>query len=153
MGIRKFKPVLLFIGITIISACRSRIVMCAGMKSNSITIPEFSLAQTREHFSVLSIDSTEKLYFIFVMSNRDSALYKIPSLKDSTVCRNIKVGGSYPFVLFSMTDPIALNEKIISVREVPHITTVSFHGIPVTIDDTKVKDVRRAVNVSGLCMH
>lgn len=153
MGAIKFKHVLLFIGIIIISACRSRVALCGGLKANFITIPESNLAQTREHYRVLSIDSTNKLYYIYVMSNRDSSVYKVPSLRDSSACSNIKVGSSYPFILFSMTAPIALNGKNFSVREVPHINTVSFHGIPVTIEATNIKDVRMAVNVSGLCMH
>lgn len=129
--------------------------MC-GMKGSfdsGYFVPISSFAHLREKYQVMRIDSTDKLYLIYAASTKDSARYKIPSMKDSSACRNIKPGGIYPFILHTLTAPVKLNNMIIEMRAMHHVSGVSFNGNPVTLEREYVKDVMVAVNVSGLCFH
>lgn len=157
MGLIKTEtlPILSYITIAtlLMTACRSGFGECNGIVVSPQAKPFNTFSQLRENYRVLTIDSTDNIYLIYVMSNKDSTLHKIPSLKDSTACSNIKVGISYPFILITITEVMMGCGEIFSIRDIPHITTIDFHGIPITLEAAKVKDVRSAINVSGLYIH
>ncbi|MBO9636196.1 MAG: hypothetical protein J7578_24045, partial [Chitinophagaceae bacterium] len=139
----------------LLCSCSRRTAIC-GMKGtfdSGYFIPISSFAHLREQYQVIKIDSSNKLYLIYVASTKDSTRYKIPSMKDSTACRNIKPGGIYPFILQTITAPVKLNNMTIDMRSMPHISSVSFHGNPVPLEREYVKEVMTAVNLSGLCLH
>lgn len=143
-----------FIAIFLLFGCSRRVYMC-GMKGrveSNYFVPISSLAHLREQYRVTKIDSTEQLYLIYVISTKDSAQYKIPTLKDSNACRNISVGSVYPFVLHSMTTSVKLNNIPIDIGDIPHITRVSYYGNWILLEPAGVKDIRQALNVSSLCL-
>src|ERR1044072_5644604 len=101
------------------------IFSCSTVKKNTNAVvikPELALY---EKYKVIKIDSIKNVYVVY--TKKELLWYKIVSLKDSMACRNIQVGGEYPFRLMSRV-PKDFKGIDISPNTIPHIAGIDFHG-------------------------
>jgi hypothetical protein len=104
-----------------------------------------SLADHREKYKVVRIDSIEKVFVIY--ARKDKEWYKIVSIKDGVPCRRINVGEEHAFVLM----PVKPEDNPFYD---PHINIggTSYYGVRIQYEGDSIKRIYTALNVTGLCV-
>lgn len=114
--------------------------------STSNSKPDFGL---HEKYKVIKIDSIKNVYLVY--AKKELALYKIVSLKDSLACKNIQVGGEYPFRLISRV-PKDFKGIDVSPNTIPHITGIDFYGTWIEFERDSINDIFISLNLKSLCL-
>lgn len=125
------------------------IFSCTPAKKNTTAVvgkPEFSLY---EKYKVVKIDSIKNVYVVY--AKKETTWHKIVSLKDSMACRNIQVGGEYPFRLMSRV-PKDFKGTDVSPNTIPHIAGIDFHGTWIEFERDSINDIFISFNLKGLCI-
>ena len=155
----KWTALLLPLLLLLLPGCsRQKLTTMCGMhysKNTDSTDNDFSSFTTpediRNNFHVTAIDSTENLYLIYGSTGQDSSLIKIPSLRIDNDCRNVKVGGYYPFLLNPMTAPFKIGDMVVNVQTMCLVTHINYGGYPIALERGKVASVCTVHNLKGLC--
>jgi hypothetical protein len=125
------------------------IFSCSPVKKHTITVVNKPGLELSEKYKVIKIDSIKNVYVVY--AKKELTLYKIVSLKDWIACRNIQVGGEYPFKLMSRV-PKDFKGIDISPNTIPHITGIDFYGTWIEFESDSINDIFISFNLKGLCI-
>jgi hypothetical protein len=122
------------------------IVACKPAKQLAPAKPALvSLADYRDKYKVVRIDSIEKVFVIY--ARKDKELYKIVTARDTASCRRIRVGEEHSLVLI----PIRPEDNPFYD---PHLNIggTSYYGVRIPYEGDSIKRIYSALNVIGLCV-
>jgi arginine deiminase len=104
-------------------------------------------------YKVYKIDSLNNYYLIY--AKRSDSLYKIVSKKITTSkCKQVKVGKSYNFELYSVwNNGVSINGVNIAPGLIPNVECMGFDSVTtICIERDSINDLYIANNLKGLCI-